>query len=183
MDVFAHYYHHSGLPGVSINAGVVSDSEHTIDGTSMDKYLDRFSHMASVITTLDRIHVGLIVAMHGSTVDRKPVSFQIVFGISDELRQTGPVVDQDGISSNPEDIRPIVKDLMGAATSLQEATHIVKQFIAPGMGVQPPDVDDEKPMYDMRVASFFPNMTDACSTLNAAAHNIQTLEWYLSMGL
>lgn len=166
MDGLAHYRRSIGLPAISINAGLVSDSDHTIDGTNMEDYLDRFTHMANISTTLEELDIGLIGAMRGTTADGKPIPPQFVFGMTDTLRREGPVVDQwakdrkfdhrvaiDERSSDPERTGPSISEALSASTSIQEASQVVrdtlKQLLAPGLGVQPVDIDDDKPLYDI----------------------------------
>ncbi|KAI1827688.1 lovastatin nonaketide synthase [Xylaria intraflava] len=173
MDAFAHYRRSLGLSAVSINAGLVSDSDHTIAGTDMEDYLDRFSHMAAVSTTLGELDIGITAALRGSTTDGSEVPPQFVFGINDALRREGPVVDQwtrdakfnhrvalksDVTLDEQVDAGPNISDLLQAATSLAEAALVVqdtlKRLLAPGLGVQVTDINPERPLYDMGVDSF-----------------------------
>ncbi|KAI1171815.1 lovastatin nonaketide synthase [Nemania sp. FL0916] len=173
MDAFAHYRRSLGLSAVSINAGLVSDSDHTIAGTEMKDYLDRFSHMAAVSTTLEELDIGITAALRGYTTDGSEVPPQLVFGINDMLRREGPVVDQwardakfnhrvalkaDTTLDEQVDAGPNVSELLQAAASLAEAAQLVqdilKRLLAPGLGVQTSDINPERPLYDMGVDSF-----------------------------
>lgn len=168
MDAFAHYRRSLGLSAVSINAGLVSDSDHTIAGTEMEDYLDRFSHMAAVSTNLEELDIGIVAALRGCTTDGSEVPPQLVFGINDMLRREGPVVDQwardakfnhrvvlksDAKLDELVDAGPSVSDLLQAATSLTEAAQLVqdtlRRLLAPGLGVQAADINPERPLYDM----------------------------------
>ncbi|KAI1811935.1 ketoacyl-synt-domain-containing protein [Poronia punctata] len=176
MDALAHHRRSLGLAAVSINAGLVSDSDHTIAGTDMGDYLDRFSHMAAVSTDLEELDVGIAAALRGMTADGAVVPPQFVFGINDALRREGPVVDQwardakfhHRVAQNAEEglehgdgetaAGPNVGGLLQAAASLAEAALVVqdamKRLLAPGLGVETTDINPERPLYDMGVDSF-----------------------------
>lgn len=79
MDALAHFRRLQGMAATSINAGLVKDLEHTIDGTSMEDYLDRFKHMASVSTSLPELDLAIVAFMSGTV---KP---QFVFCMTDSL--------------------------------------------------------------------------------------------------
>lgn len=68
MDGLAHYRRSLGLPANSLNVGLVLDSDHDINGASLQDggYLERFGHMASVSTTLDELDIALLACMRES---------------------------------------------------------------------------------------------------------------------
>lgn len=98
MDGLAHYRRSLGLPANSLNVGLVLDSDHDINGASLQDggYLERFGHMASVSTTLDELDIALLACMresrrrdgesgqnaHASSLVIPP---QFVYGMTDEL--------------------------------------------------------------------------------------------------
>lgn len=168
MDALAHYRRSQGLPAVSLNVGLVSDSDHVIDGTSMDQYLERFGHMASVSTTLAELDVGLVAAMRGTTADGSPVRPQIVFGMTAALRRQGVAADQwardrkfdhrvgdrDAEDRLPEDQgRGHWRRQMEESVTMQDAQGVaqsfLKELVAPGLGVQPAEIGDGRPLYDV----------------------------------
>ncbi|KAI0867716.1 hypothetical protein GGS24DRAFT_262810 [Hypoxylon argillaceum] len=168
MDAFAHYRRSLGLSAVSINAGLVSDPDHTIAGTEMESYLERFSHMAAVSTNLEQLDIGITAALRGSTTDGSEVPPQFVFGINDILRREDPVVDQwtrdakfnhrvalksEAKLDETVDAGPNVSDLLQSAASLTEAAQVVqdalKRWLAPDLGVQTTDINPKRPLYDM----------------------------------
>ncbi|GAW15899.1 hypothetical protein ANO14919_053210 [Xylariales sp. No.14919] len=172
MDAFAHYRRSLGLSAVSINAGLVSDSDHIIAGTEMEDYLDRFTHMAAVSTTLEELDIGITAALRGSTADGGSLPPQFVFGMNDELRREGPVVDQwtrdakfnHRVASKTDetegqiDAGQNVGELLKSTASIHDAAQVVqdtlKRLLAPGLGVQTTDINAERPLYDMGVDSF-----------------------------
>ncbi|KAI2628548.1 lovastatin nonaketide synthase [Hypoxylon sp. NC1633] len=170
MDAFAHYRRSIGLSAVSINAGLVSDSNHTIDGTSMEDYLDRFKHMASVSTTLQELDIGITASMRGATADGTPIATQFVFCMTDSLQPDGVdqwaidpkfshrrVVVDDG-SALEESSGPSVGEALSSTTSMADATLVIqdtlKNLLAPGLGVQPADINEARPLYEVGVDSF-----------------------------
>ncbi|KAI0406744.1 ketoacyl-synt-domain-containing protein [Xylaria palmicola] len=172
MDAFAHYRRSLGLSAVSINAGLVSDSDHTIAGTDMEDYLDRFTHMAAVSTTLEELDIGITAALRGSTADGGSLPPQFVFGMNNELRREGPVVDQwtrdakfnhrvaskGDKTEGPMDAGQNIGELLKSAASIHDAAQVVqdtlKRLLAPGLGVETTDINAERPLYDMGVDSF-----------------------------
>ncbi|EUC43975.1 hypothetical protein COCMIDRAFT_6677 [Bipolaris oryzae ATCC 44560] len=121
MDALAQHRRSLGMAGTSINAGLVADSDHTIDGTSMEDYLDRSKHIASP-----------------SGVD---------FWASDakfmhrSLRKSGN--DQSGEVGAGQEVD--VNAMLAAAATIEDAQLIVqnvlKKLLAPGMGVQSAEID------------------------------------------
>jgi hypothetical protein len=169
MDAFAHYRRDVlGVPAVSLNVGLVRDSDHEIDGTEMEHYLERFGHMASVSTTLDEMDIGLLECMRPGNTPPP----QVVFGMSDELRREdqwardrkfghrmarATTTAGRGAAGN-DDAGPDVQTAMASAMSVAEAASIVadalKALLAPGLGVQVGDIGDDKPLYEVGVDSF-----------------------------
>ncbi|KAL2203578.1 ketoacyl-synt-domain-containing protein [Sarocladium strictum] len=168
MDAFAHYRREVlNLPAVSLNVGLVRDSDHEIDGTGMEHYLERFEHMASVSTTLDEMDIGLLECMRpGNTTPP-----QVVFGMSDGLRREDQwtrdlkfghriarAVLSTALGAANEDAGPDVQAAMASATSVAEAATVVadalKALLAPGLGVAVGDIGDDKPLYEVGVDSF-----------------------------
>ncbi|KAK1977532.1 KR domain-containing protein [Colletotrichum cereale] len=171
MDTLARFRRARGLAATSINAGLVRDTDHTVDGTHMTDYLARFTHIASVSTDLDELIRGIIAAIRGTTANGEPVPPQFVFCMTDSLRPDGVdtwagdakfvhrvavarAVDDSGSSA----AGPSVAESLRSATSLEEAVLVVqealKALLAPGLGIQPGDISDESPLYDIGVDSF-----------------------------
>ncbi|KAH8201908.1 hypothetical protein TruAng_003900 [Truncatella angustata] len=89
MDALAHYRRFQGLAATSINVGLVTDSDHTIDGIDMENYLDRSKHMASVSTTLEKLDIAIIASMRGTVGDGEHVQVQFVYCMTDSLHPEG----------------------------------------------------------------------------------------------
>ncbi|TLD09983.1 hypothetical protein PgNI_06630, partial [Pyricularia grisea] len=170
MDALARFRRAQGLPAVSINAGLVRDSGHSVDGSNMTEYLDRFRHIISVSTDLDELSLAVIAAMRGTTADGSLTPPQFVFTMSDSLDPTvndtwaidRKFVHRLAISGNAAGTDsvagPGVAETLAAASSLDEATVVVsdslKMLLAPGLNMQPSDVSDESPLYNIGVDSF-----------------------------
>lgn len=166
MDAFAHYRRTGlGLPAVSLNVGLVRDSDHEIDGTGMEHYLERFGHMASVSTTLDELDIGLLACIGRG--DKVPP--QVVFGMSDRLRMEDQWAHDRKFAHRLEraltgegEAESLEKDVelraLAGAGSMPEAATVVaevlKRLIAPGLGVQTGDIADHKPLFEVGVDSF-----------------------------
>ncbi|EGX95949.1 Beta-ketoacyl synthase [Cordyceps militaris CM01] len=173
MDALARYRRSLGMAGTSINAGLVADSDHTIDGTSMKDYLERFKHMASVSTTLSELDVAVAAAMRGTVGngDTK-TSSQFVFCMTDSLEPAGvdfwagdakfihrvlrESTDAESGADGGQEISVAV--VLAAATAREDCQvaiqDVIKKLLAPGLGVQPGDIDVERPLYELGVDSF-----------------------------
>lgn len=153
MDGLAHYRRSLGLPANSLNVGLVLDSDHDINGASLQDggYLERFGHMASVSTTLDELDIALLACMresrrrdggsgenaHASSLAIPP---QFVYGMTDAL----PAKDQWTVdrkflhrlesslkSKEDEDEAtnkgPSVAEQLGAVGSVNDAINIIQE--------------------------------------------------------
>ncbi|PSR80251.1 hypothetical protein BD289DRAFT_441070 [Coniella lustricola] len=172
MDAFAHYRKSIGLPATSLNIGIVLDSDHIIDGTALDQFLNRFPHFNNIQTTLDEVEKGIIAAMRGTTVDGKPVEAQLVLGMTDSLDPEGVnhwardskfihryVTAQDSqISQAEESQSQRWRRHFGEANTMQEAAFaaqtILQELVAPGLGILPEDISLDRPLYNVGVDSF-----------------------------
>lgn len=182
MDALAHYRRSQGMAATAINAGLVADSDHTIDGTSMEDYLDRFKHMASVSTTLQELDIAIAASMRGVAASGEPLSPQFVFCMSDTLQPDG--VDfwardrkfihriskySDNALAGAESSGPSVASLLGAATSRQDALAIIqdtlKKLLAPGLSIQPGDIDVDRPLYELGGTLYFTDQLTAIEIL------------------
>ncbi|XWW98486.1 hypothetical protein V2A60_006486 [Cordyceps javanica] len=180
MDALARYRRSLGMAGTSINAGLVADSDHTIDGTSMEDYLERFKHMASVSTTLAELDTAVAAAMRGTVGSNKggdaststSTSAQFVFCMTDSLEPTGvdfwagdakfvhrvrrARADSESGGDGGHEISVAV--VLAAATAREDCQaaiqDVLRKLLAPGMGVQPGEIDVERPLYELGVDSF-----------------------------
>ncbi|KAI8960754.1 KR domain-containing protein [Daldinia sp. FL1419] len=161
MDAFAHYRRSLGLRAVSINAGLVTDSEHIIGGIPMRGYLDCFKYMASVSATLEELDIGITAAMRGATADGQPIAPQFAFCMTDSLQPDGvdqwakdpkfshrvAVIQDQSTTTNLSG--PSIGEALNSATSLFDAVQLIqdmlKSSLAPGLGVQPRDINENRP--------------------------------------
>jgi hypothetical protein len=178
MDALAHFRRSLGMAATSINAGLVADSDHTIDGTSMEDYLDRFKHMASVSTTLSELDIAVAASMRGTVGNSsQATSTQFCFCMADSLQPTGADFwagdtkfmhrvlrensdGQLGEAGSGQDVN--VSAVLAAATTRDDAQaaiqDAIKKLLAPGMGVQAGEIDAERPLYELGGKSFSFNL-------------------------
>ncbi|KAK9774993.1 hypothetical protein SCAR479_08267 [Seiridium cardinale] len=155
------------LSAVSLNVGVVTDSDHTVDGTAMAEYLDRFSHMAPVSTTLGELDIGILTCMRGSHENGDAVRPQVIFGMTGALRHqdtwaSRPMFSQrmEGKSLANKDTEDDggVTEALRNTTTLNDAASLVqetmKKMLSPSLGLQPAEITDDRPLYDFGVDSF-----------------------------
>lgn len=166
MDALAHYRRAQGLPGTTINAGLVTDSGHSIDGTNTADAVNRFTHLASMATNLEEMDIAMLASMRGTTAGGEEVPAQFMYTITDTLQPDGAdpwardskFIHRWAVNNTPvEDVIMSAGEVLAAAASLSDATAVVgdmlKKILAPGLGVQPQDIDDERPLYDAGVDS------------------------------
>jgi hypothetical protein len=175
MDALAKFRRSLGMAATSINAGLVTDSDHTIDGTTMEDYLKRFKHMASVSTTLSELDIAVAASMRGTVGNSdQAVSPQFVFCMTDSLQPTGADFwasdakfmhrilredsdDQSGEAGAGQELS--VSAVLAAAATREDAQvaiqDVIKKLLAPGMGVQISEIDAERPLFELGGKPFF----------------------------
>lgn len=162
-DAFAKYRRSQGLAASTINVGIVADSAHFIFEKNFGSYIEKYGHLASLLTTKDELGIALRAMMRGRTADNSPVTAQLVLGMSANISRYGLMTgswakDPKFIhriqteSSQTPDVVIDTKTALKNATSFQETFEIVqnllKEQVALAMGASLKDVDVEKPLYD-----------------------------------
>jgi hypothetical protein len=92
-DAFAYWRRRQGLAGTTINVGIVSDSAHFIGENDISSYVEKYAHLASLLTNKAELLVTLRAAIQGSTADGSAVPPQVVLGIGSGLSRKGPMAD------------------------------------------------------------------------------------------
>jgi NAD(P)-dependent dehydrogenase (short-subunit alcohol dehydrogenase family) len=92
-DAFAYWRRSQGLAGTTINVGIVSDSAHFIGENDISSYVEKYAHLANLLTNKDELLVTLRAAMQGSTVDGSAAPPQVVLGLGSGLSRKGPMAD------------------------------------------------------------------------------------------
>jgi short-subunit dehydrogenase len=163
-DAFAYWRRSQGLAGTTINVGIVSDSAHFIGENDISSYVEKYAHLANLLTNKDELLITLRAAMQGSTADSSAVPPQVVLGLGSGLSRKGPMADtwtkdrkfellvssSDRISSPGTEVD--LQTRMQKAQSALEAQSVVEGFlktsVALAIGSSVEAVDGEKPLYD-----------------------------------
>ncbi|KAL3421600.1 PKSN polyketide synthase for alternapyrone biosynthesis protein [Phlyctema vagabunda] len=169
QDAFAKYRRNQGLAATTINVGIVSDSAHFIAENDISSYIEKYGHLASLLTTRSELEIALRAVMQGKTADGGEVPAQIVLGLSANISRDGAMADSwtkdrkfdhritVDASSNSASAEIDTKTCLKQATSFQEALKVVETFlkgqVALDIGAAVNDVDIEKPLYDYGVDS------------------------------
>jgi hypothetical protein len=140
----------------------------------MEDYLDRFKHMASVSTTLSELDIAVAASLRGTVGNSgQATSPQFVFCMTDSLQPTGADFwasdakfvhrvlressdGQSGEAGAGQEIN--VSTILAAAGTREDAQaaiqDVLKKLLAPGMGVQPGEIDVERPLFELGGKSF-----------------------------
>ncbi|CBF80211.1 hypothetical protein AN7838.2 [Aspergillus nidulans FGSC A4] len=98
-DALAAYRCRLGLPAVSLNLGLVTDtvspdSTSPQSGVDATELLAKFPHLSPVMVSKSEVRSALRAALRGRSLNNAPLPHQVVVGISDEIRL------EDGGSTN-----------------------------------------------------------------------------------
>lgn len=83
-DALAAHRRHRGLPAVSLNLGLVDMDTGNVG--SVDEFIKKFPHLASVLVGKKEVRAALKLATRGTGLNGAQIPSQVVVGISDSIQ-------------------------------------------------------------------------------------------------
>jgi acyl carrier protein len=167
QDALSVHRRKNGLNSTTIDLGIVSDVGYIAENPEQ---FERLRYLKPLFISERDLRLLLTAAMLGNTRDGLPVPPQVVTGVGSELIQDGSIgsamnadlkysnlhgTSGDDSANAGEDEQ--TQEALKACTSLSAATDVVEAVfafnIAKATGMEPEDVDMEKPMHAYGVDS------------------------------
>jgi acyl transferase domain-containing protein/NADPH:quinone reductase-like Zn-dependent oxidoreductase/NADP-dependent 3-hydroxy acid dehydrogenase YdfG len=158
-----------GIRATSIDVGLVSDSSHFTSAGEfgdLNSYLGKYQHgWHGLQTDLDEVGVAMRAIMRGSTANGQAIPAQVVLGLGDDIKRDrnlgGFAMDKkfelraidvdDQVGAGGEQKRSVASRLSEASTMGEAAAAVeesIKGMVSAAIGVQPEEVDAQKPLFD-----------------------------------